>query len=148
MNIIDALIGEHAALLTVLDHVEKFQVGWELRQYHEACDLLESLLATHASLEDELLFDPITPESGRLAEALNTTSDEHDELRLLVTDLKHAETVPEARRLLNRLVEVTREHFALEERVLFGLAAGVIGPGRLQRLGEEWALRRRLSFAI
>jgi hemerythrin-like domain-containing protein len=148
VNIIDALIGEHAAVITVLNHLEKFQVGWELRQYHEACDLLEELLATHACLEDELLFDPITPESGRLAEALHTLSDEHRELRHLVSDLKHSESVPEARRLLNRLIEVTRDHFAVEERVLFGLAADVLGAKQLERLGEEWALRRRVGFAL
>ena len=146
MNIIDALLGEHAALLTVFDHIQKFQAGWELPQFHESSLLLESLLATHAILEDELLFDPITGDRGRFADTLRLMREEHDELRRLVGDLKHAETVPEARRLLNRLIEVTREHFAVEERVLFGMAAEAIGPARLQKLGDEWAVRRQLSF--
>ena len=148
MNIIDALIGEHAALLTVLEHIEKFQAGWQLQQYHEACSLLESLLATHAVLEDELLFDPITPQSGHFATTLQTMNEDHHELRHLVGDLKYSETLPDARRLMNRLIEVTREHFAIEERVLFGLAAAILGAEKLQRLGDEWAARRHLSFAV
>lgn len=148
MNIIDALIGEHAALLTVFDHIQRFQPGWQLAQFGEACLLLESLLATHAFLEDELLFDPITTDRGRFAETLRLMREEHDELRRLVSDLKHAETVPDARRLLNRLIEATREHFAVEERVLFGMAAEAIGAPRLHKLGEEWALRRQLSLAV
>lgn len=148
MNIIDALLGEHAALLTVFDHVQRFQSGWQLPQFGETCLLLESLLATHAILEDELLFDPITPDRGRFAETLRLMREEHDELRRLVGDLKHADTVPDSRRLLNRLIEVAREHFAVEERVLFSMAAEVIGAPRLQKLGEEWALRRHLSFAV
>ena len=76
MNIIDALLGEHAALLTVFDHIQRFQPGWQLPQFGEACLLLESLLATHAILEDELLFDPITPDRGRFAETLRLMREE------------------------------------------------------------------------
>lgn len=146
MNIIDALLGEHATLLTVFNHIQKFQAGWDMAQFSETCLLLESLLATHGILEDELLFDPITPDHGRFAETLRLMREEHDELRRLAGDLKHAETVPEARSVLNRLIEAAREHFAVEERVLFGMAAEAIGAARLQKLGDEWAARRQLSF--
>jgi hemerythrin-like domain-containing protein len=147
MNIIDALLGEHAVLLTVFDHFQKFHPGWELAQYLEACSLLEALLAQHAVLEDELVFDPLLTKGGRFGETLGLMRVEHDELRRLVADLKHAETAPDAGRILRRLIEITREHFALEERMLFQMATRILGEQRLQELGAEWALRRRLSIA-
>ncbi len=148
MNIIDALIGEHAALGTVFDHVQKFQAGWSLQQSKETGALLDALLATHAVLEDDLLFDPLAKTGGRFGEMLQTMREEHDQLRRLVADLKYAETEDEACRALRQIVEVGRDHFAVEERVLFGMAAELLGTARLQRLGEEWAARRHLSFAL
>jgi len=147
MNIIDALLGEHAALLTVFDHLQKFHQGWTIAQHLEASSLLEALLAQHAMLEDELIFDPLLAKGGRFGETLDVMRVEHEELRCLVADLKHAETAPDAGRVLRRLIDVTREHFAVEERVLFQMAAQKLGERRLQALGAEWALRRHLSIA-
>jgi hemerythrin-like domain-containing protein len=49
---------------------------------------------------------------------------------------------------LRRLIEHTREHFAVEERVLFGLAKELLGTERLAELGEEFARRRGLSRTV
>lgn len=148
MNIIDALMGEHAALTTVFDHMRKYQSSWDLGRYHEAGELLSSLLATHAILEDELLFDPIMTGEGRLGQTLRIMRHEHDELRHLVSGLFQTTEVIGARSVLDHLIEVTREHFALEERILFGMAAEVLGPDRLRQIGDEWALRRQLSLSV
>ncbi|MDX2151795.1 MAG: hemerythrin domain-containing protein [Bryobacteraceae bacterium] len=147
MNIIDALLGEHAALLTVFDHIQKFSSGWDLGHLRETGSLLESLILTHAYLEDELLFDMIPEVHPGLAETLQAMHQEHRELRGLLRHLQEAENVREARGLLKHAMELAREHFAVEERVLFGLAGEVLGEDRLAALGQEWAERRHLSVA-
>ncbi|HBY60279.1 MAG TPA: hypothetical protein DEH78_10680 [Solibacterales bacterium] len=148
MNLIDALLGEHAALLTVFDHIQKFSSGWDLNQMLEAGALLESLILTHAYLEDELLFDMIPAVHPGLAETLKAMHQEHREMRALLRTLHEAETPREARTLIKRAIELASEHFAVEERVLFGLAGEVLGEARLGDLGQEWAERRHLSVAV
>jgi hypothetical protein len=52
-----------------------------------------------------------------------------------------------ARGCLRSLVDAVREHFELEERVLFRAATTQIGPQRLEELGAAWK-RQRMREAL
>jgi len=146
MNLIDALLGEHATLKTVFAHIEKFQAGWGLGQLQETAALLEDLLSAHGVLEDELLFDLLPANKEAMNHVLEAMRGEHHRLRGLVSELLSAEDERQAQRLLTQLVDLAREHFAVEERVLFHLASDHMGSERLQEAGREWARRRELHL--
>jgi len=48
MNILDGLLGEHAAILTLFEHLEQGAARMGLAQLQEAGALLERVLMTHA----------------------------------------------------------------------------------------------------
>ena len=146
MNLIDALLGEHAALKTVFAHIEKFQSGWGVGQLQETAALLEDLLSAHGVLEDELLFDLLPADKEAMNRVLEAMRGEHHKLRGLISELLAAEDERHAHNLLSQLLDLAREHFAVEERVLFHLASEAMGSERLQNAGREWARRRQLHL--
>lgn len=146
MNLVDALLGEHAAILTLCDAIEKSLPAWDLNQLRTAGTLLEETLKQHALLEDELLFDPLETDKPGLKDTLESMRAEHEVLRDSMEQLDAAETVRVARRMMQEVIDVARDHFAIEERVLFSIAADQVGRRTLERLGAEWAERRKLSL--
>jgi len=147
MNLIDALLGEHAALYALFDHVQRFVAGWDLAQAKQAGSMLESVLALHAQFEDELLFDTLVPEKASLAETLAAMRAEHRHIASSLSTLQEVEEEHNGRLLLRHVVELAREHFAVEERVLFSLAEQDLGPAMLNELGNRWAKARQLRIA-
>jgi hemerythrin-like domain-containing protein len=145
MNIVDALLGEHAALLTLLNHVERHAPAWGLRTVKEAGLLLESMIGTHSLLEDRLLFDALPAVEGGVGEVLESMRGEHLAIARHLEELRAATAEAAARRLLARVVELSREHFEVEERVLFSIAAQKLGPAAMEQLGRDWAARRGLA---
>ena len=147
MNLIDLLLGEHAVLRTTLDHYEKALPSWTLSQMKEAGRLLESLLMTHGILEDELLFDILPVQQEGVRTTLQAMREEHQQQRRLLEGLRGEVTIVGARRALRELCEQVEEHFSIEERVLFGVAAEKLGEDRLGALAREWTRRRGLCCA-
>jgi len=145
MNLIDLLLGEHAVLRTTLDHYQKALPVWTLSQMKEAGRLLESLLMTHGILEDELLFDILPASQEGVRSTLQAMREEHQQQRTLLAGLRSEATILGARRVLRDLCEQVLEHFAVEERVLFDVAAETLGASHLDALAREWARRRGLS---
>jgi hemerythrin-like domain-containing protein len=148
MNLVDALLGEHAAILTLCDSIEKALSTWDLNQLRVAASLLEETLKRHAVLEDELLFDPLETDKPGLKDTLASMRAEHEVLRDSMEQLDAADNLRVARRLMQEVIDVARDHFAIEERVLFSIAADQVGRRTLERLGAEWAARRNLSLVI
>jgi iron-sulfur cluster repair protein YtfE (RIC family) len=146
MNIIDALIGEHAALLTLFGHIERHGPSWGLRAVKDAGLLLESMLMTHGLLEDRLLFDAVPSAEGAVRDVLESMRGEHKAIAATLERLRAATTEAAAKGLLARVIEIAREHFAVEERVLFELAGRALGAEKARELGREWAARRGLSI--
>ena len=146
MNILDALLGEHAALLTLFEFIDRDSAHMGLDRLHETGLLLERMLLAHATLEDHLLFDSVPDARGGLKAALDAMHEEHIELGSELGRLREAASEPAARGALARVLAVTREHFAVEERVLFALVAQRLGAEKLAELGAAWK-RRRLPEA-
>lgn len=138
MKITDALLAEHAVIYALLDHVERGTPATAGEARTEAA-LLAAAIATHAHLEDELLFVEVEPQLGAGSGPLAVMRAEHEEIEGTLARLEVAGDLDEARRLLRHVCEVARGHFAKEEGVLFPLAQQLLTEGELERAGERWA---------
>jgi hemerythrin-like domain-containing protein len=67
---------------------------------------------------------------------------EHREMAHELDNLRSATSVAAARASLLRVIQMTREHFEVEERGLFSLAARHVSPAELDELGEAWKRHR------
>ncbi len=115
----------------------------EVCDLHRLFELLELTLIRHADLEDQLLFDRLPSSHPAVARTLASIVGEHTTIRERVAQLAHCspEEFPAS---FNEFAEMLLEHFALEERVLFPLAAAAVQESDLLRWGREWAERRRI----
>ena len=102
---------------------------------------------THAVTEDRYLFDALAPVQGGLHEVLDAMRDEHIQMAQELGLLRACESEAAARGCLARLINVTREHFEVEERVLFSLAAKGLSGEQLEQLGEGWKRHRMKEAA-
>lgn len=144
LDLIDLLLGEHGAMLALMRHIETRLGAMSLAELKLTGEALESLLMSHAIEEDQLLFHALPEERTGVRETLDAMFAEHNEQRQMLEELRALTEPARARSLLLRLIELTREHFAVEERVLFGLAKSVLSDDRLGQLGREYARRRGL----
>jgi len=145
LQIIQLLLGEHAVLLTACEHLERVSAHLELEPLFEVARMVESLMVQHAVNEDELVFDALPPQAAGVEDALRSMRQDHDHIRAGFEQLYECTSVAEARRHLAKVFEHSRDHFAIEERVMFALAARTLGGKRLEELGAEWARRRHLA---
>lgn len=145
LDLIDLLLGEHATLLTLFLHYENSLAALDLPGLRAAGAALEALLMAHAIDEDGLLFDSLPADQRGIRDTLTAMCGEHNELRHLLEALPSIEEPARARGQLRRVLELAREHFAVEERILFGLARRVLPQETLSTLGIEYARRRGLS---
>jgi hemerythrin-like domain-containing protein len=148
LDLIDLLLGEHAALLSLFRHIDARLSAMDLRQLLAAGETVEAMLMAHGVEEDGLLFHSLPAEHRGVKQTLEAMFGEHKEQRTMLDELRGMETAESARRQLARVIEMTREHFAVEERVLFGLAKELLGEDRLSELGEEFARRRGISRTV
>ncbi len=145
LDLIDLLLGEHASLLTLFRYYGNSLGALDISGVRAAGSVLEALLMAHAIEEDGLLFHALPVDQRGVRETLDAMCGEHNELRQLLEDLPAIEDLTRARGQLRRVLELAREHFAVEERILFGLARRVLPQQTLSTLGAEYARRRGLS---
>lgn len=142
MKLTDALLGEHGVFYAQFDHLAQAvppESTLELIQSQAA--LLSAALATHANLEDELLFSALDPHLGHMG-PLSVMRMEHDEIENALGQVQRASDLAEAKQWLSHAVRVARDHFAKEEQVLFPMAHQVLSEEQLTQLGAQWAQRR------
>lgn len=142
LDLVDLLLGEHGCILALIRHYERRLAGMSLKEMKECASALEAVLMSHAVEEDQLLFGTLPEARGSVRQALDAMYEEHQEQRRLLEQVSRTRELARARGLLARLLELTLEHFAVEERVLFGLARQVLAGDRLQTLGRDYARRR------
>ncbi len=145
-DLIDLLLGEHGCILALIQHEERRLASMSLRELKGCGASLEAVLQAHAVEEDQLLFGALQDVPASVRATLEAMYGEHQEMRALLGELKRQRQAVRARALLTRLMELVREHFAVEERVLFGLVREWLSPERLQDLGQEYARRRGLQM--
>ena len=140
-TVTDALAGEHGVIYALLGHLASgpFDSAEETRA---AAAELASGLATHAHIEDELLFVALEAHLGPNGGPIAVMRAEHEEVEGTLERLTQVEDVHEAKALAAHLVTVAHEHFAKEEQVLFPMAEQLLSADELRGLGERWAALR------
>jgi hemerythrin-like domain-containing protein len=145
MNLLDALRGEHAVIRVLLAAVSRQTHERPAADLQPSFALLEEALASHAAIEDALLFDRLLTTHRGIASALESMSEDHKSIRQQIAELSRSPN-DLFRTRYQRFAEQVGEHFALEERILFPLAADLVSEEELLQLGEEWARRRGLEL--
>jgi len=142
MDIIDALLGEHGVLYGLFDWYEKSasRVGTLSEVQMLARPLTEALVA-HAQLEDKLLFPALNSDSS-LKKPLEVMDREHKGIEQALQGVENCTRKAEALEQILSAIEVAREHFAKEERILFPRARQVLSGPKLIRLTRRWAEAR------
>ena len=145
MKITDAFLGEHGVFYAQFTHMEKTLPAEEtLGPVSVQATLLAAALKTHANLEEELLFVSLEPHIGSQGGPLAVMRAEHDEIENGLARLPQLQDLAEARNLLLHVIQVAREHFAKEERILYPAAKQVLAEDKLTELGAEWGRRRKV----
>ena len=145
MKVTDALLGEHAIFYAQFDYLEKnIPAAQDLTLVKSQGAMLTAALATHAHMEDELLFVALeahmNPESGPLA----VMRMEHNEIEGSLMRLREAGDLAAAKILLLHALQTARAHFAKEEQVLFPMAGQLLEANKLIQLGKQWAGLRKV----
>jgi|Deesub1362A_J573_1020465.scaffolds.fasta_scaffold04198_2 iron-sulfur cluster repair protein YtfE (RIC family) len=148
MNILKALLGEHGVFYAQFAHLEQ-----SLPQAQEAGvvkaqgALLAAGLASHAALENEVLFAMLEARQGKMG-PVTVMRMEHQEIEALLQGVQEAEGLERARDGLLEALRLAREHFAKEEQVLFPMAANMLSPSELREAGDRWAERRKVGVRL
>ena len=146
MRITDAFRGEHGVFYALFGHLEEMIPTSESLQLVTAqAAFLTSALATHANLEETLLFITLEPHIGK-GGPLAMMRSEHEEIEGTLEGLAGIEDLSEAKRQLLHVVSVARGHFAKEEQILYKLAEQTLDDGVLTDLGRAWAEKRSVMI--
>lgn len=149
MNIVAALLGEHGPLLHQVAAFRQAAAGWSPNELRAAAQVLAEAIGSHATVEDELLFEPLAT-SGKLPSGpVEAMRAEHEQIEDLLAFLSSPpeEGGPDRQRAVQRLAETLRHHFAHEEHALFPMAVRFLDAARLEELGAAWAERRNVVVA-
>ncbi len=146
MKLTDGLLGEHAVFYAQFDHLEQVVPASEsVAEIHAQSGMLAAALATHANLEEELLFKSLDPYPGA-GGPLNVMRMEHQEIEGILERIPKEDELDRSKTLLLEVIQIARQHFAKEEQILFRLALELLGIEVLQELGSKWAEQRRVMI--
>ncbi len=145
MRITDVLRGEHGVFYAQFDLIERTapeaKSGVEVQTQ---AALLAAGLASHANLENELLFSALDPFIGQMG-PLAVMRMEHDEIDGAFLKLPKLQDLGQARDLLLGAIGTARDHFGKEEQILFHLAERMLDEDTLEQLAMQWLDRRGVS---
>ena len=145
MKLTDALLGEHAVFYGLFDRIEEMASTEGLAvPIQSAMLILNSLVMSHAAIEEELLFPAL---ASRLGEGgpVEAMRAEHDDIERALERIEDAGQFNEAAELTLNALSIARGHFKKEEEVLFPLARQTLDEETLTRLGAYWAASRNVT---
>jgi hemerythrin-like domain-containing protein len=141
MKITELLTAEHTIYLGVFDQIERVLPSLTtLSEVRTMASIVEGMLEGHAARESNLAYlalDHVLAEKGHL----DRMHQDHHEIDGRLKQVHAANTSAEARRLLKAALEVSREHFYLEERAVFPMLEKLLQPETLTELGRTWITR-------
>jgi regulator of cell morphogenesis and NO signaling len=147
VKLTDALIGEHGAFYTLFDEIEEIATReGAIAIILGATAVLDAMVGSHATLEEELLFAALEPHLGKNNGPLAVMRAEHEEIKRLLEQIEDAADVEQAIHLVKEALSAARSHFQKEEQVLFPMAQRLLGDEALTRLGRAWAESRRVTI--
>ncbi len=145
IKITEALTLEHRLLLTVFEQVEKLLPEIETaEEVTRLARLVEGLLGDHADTEDNLVYitlDHALEHQGKLKQLHH----EHHEINRFFKAAASAKRLSEARHLLEKALQASRDHFTSEERLVFPVIENVLQNETLAEMGDAWAQKQKAS---
>jgi iron-sulfur cluster repair protein YtfE (RIC family) len=147
MKITDALLAEHAVFYAQFAECERALANEDLAQLQVRTAMIACGLATHAAIEDDLLFRTLAARTDVQPTILVVMREEHDTIESGLQEIQNTADLSQARSLLSEVVSNARNHFAKEERVLFPLADELLSSAEQERLAESWASTRGVYLA-
>jgi hemerythrin-like domain-containing protein len=146
MKLIDALLGEHAMLYTLLDSVESLAAqATTMTQIQGLTTLLSTLVSTHSKLEEELLDPALEPHMG-VDGPLAMMNAEHRGIRRGFKQIEAAKDVTSAIENIGAVLDLVRDHFKKEEVVLFTITQQILSDEEQIALGRRWARARGVDI--
>ena len=141
MKITELLTVEHTVYLGVFDQIERVLPSLSTpSEVRTMANIVEGLLEGHAARESNLAYlalDHVLAEKGHL----ERMHQDHHEIDSRLKKVQGAGTCAEARRLLQDTLRASREHFHLEEKVVFPIMEKLLQPETLTALGRSWITR-------
>jgi hemerythrin-like domain-containing protein len=142
VDIIETLLGEHAALYVQFDYLENAAGGQSTSAVKAQAEVLAAALQSHSNLEDELLFVSLEPVLGAASPELLGMRMMHEDIDRGIAACLAAADADDAQADLLGAVGLARQHFLGEEQTLFPLARKRLPQETRDALGAEWAARR------
>lgn len=146
MKLTDALLGEHALFCVLFDKIEEMAATeGVMAPIQSATLILNTLVMSHVAIEEELLFPALVPHLGEDG-PVQVMRDEHVDIERALEEIEDAEQINEAADLTLHALSIVRSHFKKEEEVFFEMARQTLDDETLTRLGESWAIVRRVTI--
>lgn len=145
MNLTDALLGEHAIINELLDHVRGTVLkSDDIRSIQGAVAAMERIVVSHARAEEDLLFPRLEPHLGQTG-PLAMMRFEHNAIDDLLEAARRETGIAALKSVIGRFLDLAHDHFHKEEAVLFPMARQCLDEATLTGLGDEWAARRNVT---
>lgn len=132
-NAIKMLQDDHNSFRMICRQLPTIQNGARDEEEKAALQLI-SLLETHTTLEEELVY-PVLADSH--PELIKHAEDEHAEAAELLADIKKMPAGIELREAVRALQEAVDKHVDEEEETLFPLLTEALGVSGLEDLGLQ-----------
>lgn len=139
MRITDAFLGEHAVFYAQFIECETMLDRSDLDSLKHAAAVIASALASHAELEDELLFGPLAARAGDDPGIFALMEEEHVTIAGLLGAIGTSRDAARTSELLSEMIAAARAHFEKEEQIAFPLAEKLLDANELRRLGRAWS---------
>ncbi len=135
LTLTDILRVEHRTLRELMAAMERWLLDHVSPDaLRERAAMLEVALDTHAAREEELLFAPLRTRSETARHLIDNMEIVHDEVRTLFEQIaESSDPTPD----LWTVLQITEEHFNVEEKDVFSLAERLMPHDELVRLGAQ-----------
>jgi hemerythrin-like domain-containing protein len=110
-----------------------------------AVGVFDRALASHAALENEILFSTLEPHLGRNSGPLMVMRMEHDAVDKGLAEIREGDA-GKVQDELAGLLGLLADHFGKEENVLFPIAEQVLDDETLCEIGSRWAELRGVAL--
>jgi len=143
VTIIEGLLGEHGAIYPLLQLIEESAESDTLEELKLRTSCLRATLGTHARIEDDILRPVILDLLPKPPEGPT----DHEIIEAGLMEVLQADDLAVARRALLGAIAKTRQHFQVEETVIFGLVNRGLPDTTRRDLAIEWAKARGVTLA-
>ena len=135
LTITEILRVEHRTLRELMAAMERWMLDHVSPDaLRERAAMLEVALDTHATREEKHLFDPLRPRSDTARHLVDNMVIVHDEVRGLFEQIEGSADPTSD---LWTVLQITEEHFNVEEKEVFPLAERLMERDELVRLGAQ-----------